>query len=265
MENHFISKQEAEMATAFLEDGYLIHSVENLTDFKKIQNFIAKTASDLLGLSYTSATEFLNNFHLYIDKNKLNEFRVKLIHILNQEKWFRPLYYKMAETALQSIVGNELAMQLRVNLSIQLPKDKSSLLPMHADVWSGDSPYEVVVWVPLVDCYETKSMYILPPKGSERLQQNFFESSSEKLYERVKGEVKWINIKAGKVLLFNQNLPHGNVVNLESETRWSLNCRFKSIFSPYGDKKVGEFFEPITLKPASRVGMEYKFPIITGS
>ena len=38
--------------------------------------------------------------------------------------------------------------------------------------------------------------------------------------------------------------------------------RFKSIFSPYGDKKIGEFFEPITLRPASKIGMNYKLPKI---
>ena len=34
----------------------------------------------------------------------------------------------------------------------------------------------------------------------------------------------------------------GNIVNKENETRWSLNCRFKGIFTPYNDKKIGEFF-----------------------
>ena len=50
-------------------------------------------------------------------------------------------------------------MQNRINLSIQLPKDKGSLLDTHADTWNGNSPFEIVVWVPLVDCYKTKSMY----------------------------------------------------------------------------------------------------------
>ena len=53
-------------------------------------------------------------------------------------------------------------MQKKINLSIQLPNDNSSLLDVHADVWSGDSPYEAVIWMPLVDCFKTKSMYILP-------------------------------------------------------------------------------------------------------
>ena len=52
-------------------------------------------------------------------------------------------------------------MQLRINLSIQMPNDDSSLLPIHSDVWSGDSPFESVIWLPLVNCYKTKSIYLL--------------------------------------------------------------------------------------------------------
>ena len=83
---------------------------------------------------------------------------------LNKSNQFKKNYFDAAKYDLFNLVGNELAMQKRINLSIQLPKDESSLLPVHSDVWSGDSPYEVVVWMPLVDCYKTKSMYILPPQ-----------------------------------------------------------------------------------------------------
>ena len=38
--------------------------------------------------------------------------------------------------------------------------------------------------------------------------------------------------------------------------RFSINCRFKGIFTPYGDKKIGEYFELITLKPMSRLGFK---------
>ena len=33
--------------------------------------------------------------------------------------------------------------------------DDSALLPVHSDVWSGCSPFEVVVCTPLVDCKNT--------------------------------------------------------------------------------------------------------------
>ena len=69
-------------------------------------------------------------------------------------------------------------MQSNINLSIQFLNDESSLLPLHSDTWSGDSPFEVVVWLPLVKCYNTKSMYILGPKDSESLTKNFSKKSN---------------------------------------------------------------------------------------
>ena len=156
-------------------------------------------------------------------------------------------------------------MQKLINLSIQLPNDKSSTLPIHSDVWAGDSPFELVLWIPLVDCYKTKAMFILPPKHSSELNnqfKKFSRKSSEDIFRKISKKIKWIDIKFGEVLIFNQHLPHGNRVNKEKETRWSMNCRFKSIFSPYADKKIGEFYEPITLRIASKMGMNYRFPKI---
>ena len=162
-------------------------------------------------------------------------------------------------------MGSELVMQKKFNLSIQLPNDSSSLLPIHSDVWSGDSPFEVVAWFPLVDVYKSKSMYILPPKHLDKLDKILSKNaliSSEKLYDKIKKYLVWIDIKFGEAIIFNQMLPHGNIINSEHETRWTINCRFKGAYTPYGDKKIGEFFEPITLKPASKIAMKYKFPRI---
>ena len=47
-------------------------------------------------------------------------------------------------------------MQNQLSLSVQMPKDQSSVLPMHADSFNEESPYEVVAWLPLVDCYSNK-------------------------------------------------------------------------------------------------------------
>ncbi len=119
------------------------------------------------------------------------------------------------------------------------------------------------MWVPLVDCYKSKSMFILPPGPTQVLHDRFAEykgRSNEDIYQDIKRDLKWVEVKYGQALLFNQNLPHGNRVNMEKETRWSMNCRFKSVFSPYSDKKLGEFFEPITIRPATRIGMHYRYP-----
>ena len=108
-------------------------------------------------------------------------------------------------------------------------------------------------------------MYILPPNHYKKVENNFKKysnKSSTELFNKIKKNLDWIDIKFGEILVFNQALPHGNIINKEKETRWSMNCRFKSVFSPYGDKKIGEFFEPITLRAASEIGIRYKLPEI---
>ena len=95
-----------------------------------------------------------------------------------------------------------------------------------------------------------------------RIDDTDKERSKKEFEIKIKKDLKWITIKYGQVLIFNQCLPHGNVVNKETETRWSLNCRFKGVFSPYKDKKLGEFFEPISLRKISQLAINYKLPKI---
>ena len=96
-------------------------------------------------------------------------------------------------------------MQTRPNLSIQLPKDNSSLLPVHADTWSGVSPFEVVVWLPLVNCFKSKSMYILPTKKFKKIQKKLFNKkikSSKEVFNLIKKDLIWLNVNYGEVLIF---------------------------------------------------------------
>jgi sporadic carbohydrate cluster 2OG-Fe(II) oxygenase len=106
-------------------------------------------------------------------------------------------------------------------------------------------------------------MYILKPEENIKfikIMKNKKYSESSKIYKLLKKKVRWIKINKGNYLLFNQNLPHGNVVNEESETRISMNCRYKSLFSPYADKKIGEFFSPITERVSTKIGNSFQFP-----
>ena len=58
------------------------------------------------------------------------------------------------------------------------------------------------------------------------------------------------------------SIMHGNIINRTSETRWSLNCRYKSLMSPYDKKIIGETFIPFEIKPATKFGLEYEHPEI---
>ena len=136
--------------------------------------------------------ESSNFTHQNIESYNLNQFRLKIINEINKKNEVRELYYRISKPILDVILGNELSMQSRVNLSIQLPNDESSLLPIHSDVWSGDSPYEINLWLPLVDCYRSKSMYLLKKKYLEKfilkLKKNKIKNSS-KIFNLVKNEI----------------------------------------------------------------------------
>ncbi len=260
----FFSPEEKELTEEYFEQGYVIKPVEDLESLEWVRSALVDASKSYLDKKGgESPSAWLNEIHQEIQISDLNDFRLKMISDINAHEQFRQRYFQLSKRNLEVLVGNELAMQTRVNLSIQIPNDESSLLDVHADTWSGDSPYEVVVWIPLVDCYRSKSMYLLPPDASEKLTEKFpceAYSNSEELFKAIQSDVIWLNVPYGSVLLFDQGLPHGNRVNKETETRWSMNCRFKSVFTPYGDKKIGEFFEPITLRAASRKGMSYQYP-----
>ena len=249
---------EKKICNDYIKKGYVVVKSNDSQSLNKIRNSLEKI---IISKTKIKTKDCFNNFHKHFKNKDLNSFRVSVISEINKTENIRTLYYSLAKDYLDIIAGNELSMQKKLNLSIQLPNDASSLLPLHSDTWSGDSPFEVVVWVPMVDCSKTKSMYILPPNKMNKLNKIFLKSqSTEKLFNLIKNDINWIDIKYGEILIFNQNLPHGNIVNKEKETRWSFNCRFKSIFAPHGDKKIGEFFEPLNIKPASKIGMTYKFP-----
>ena len=260
----FLTESEEQISVEYQQQGYIIRPVADTQALAWIREQFVGLIEDALGLViHDDPDVLLNNIHEKVSVPDLNAFRLRIIRGINGIEDFRSMYFRVARPYLETIVGNELAMQLRVNLSIQFPGDDSSLLPVHADTWSGDSPFEAVVWLPLVDCYGTKAMYLLPPEPAAELNREFRQragGSSEELYQAIAHRVEWLKVNYGEVLIFNQGLPHGNRVNDEAETRWSMNCRFKGVFTPYGDKKIGEFFEPITLRAASRAGMSYSLP-----
>ncbi|MCW8916136.1 MAG: hypothetical protein OQK24_09825 [Magnetovibrio sp.] len=259
----FLSIDDQKLGEDFLTNGFAIFDVEDTDALDRIQSCVAEIAARHLGHEKPAdATTYLDQIHDHISSQSLNDLRLHVINGLKQETWFRQAYFELARKHIEALVGNELVMQRNVNLSIQLPDDDSSLLPIHADVWDGNSPFEVVVWLPLVDCYGTKTMYLLSPTDDYAMHNqfhNFTNKNAEDLYQAVKGRAQFMKVNKGQVMIFSLSLMHGNRVNLEDTTRWSMNVRFKGALTPYDDKKLGEYFEPISVRPITKLGMKYQY------
>ncbi len=259
-------KADNALGDEFLGTAYVIRDVEDRAALDALRREIVAAAARLIGEPAPSDDgEFLDNIHRRVPVEKLNDLRLGLYREINAKPWFRPTYFKLAREIVESLVGNELAMQNRINFSIQMPKDRTSLLDLHADVFAGETPYQVVQWLPLVDVSGTKSMFILERPKSEQVckrLKDFSDVGMSALFNVVKPDLVWLDIPYGKVLVFSPNVLHGNVINEEATTRWSLNCRYTGLFTPYGlgERSLGSYYSPITARPVTRIGMTYREP-----
>src|SRR3546814_9963891 len=99
-------------------------------------------------------------------------------------------------------------MQNKVNLSIQMPRDETSTLAVHADVWSAETPYEVVQWTPLVDVHDTKAMYILPPAVNRTVRERMSSlrdgGRDFDLFEAYRDAFRWVPVQYGQTLVLDR-------------------------------------------------------------
>ena len=240
----------------FIKQGYTIFKISDI----KSLNYLKSEVKKIL----TSKNINLNNFHKNKKNNNLNKIRLKIIKKINLNNNFKSKYFNIFEDTLNQIIGSEISMQKNIGLNIQIPKSSNSLIEMHADTYAGESNFEVVTWLPLVNVFKTKSMYILPIKYSKEVEKNiskYNDKGTDIIFKKYKKKIKFLNLKFGEGLIFSSNILHGNKINLTNQTRFSFNCRFKSIFSPQNlnltNKTNSNMYSNISLKPASVIGLEY--------
>ena len=251
----------------FSNNLHLISNVQNDDTLKILKSEVVKIVSNYLNCEIPNDEDyFLNNIHKIVNKDSVNDLRLHVYNEINSFNWFRPSYFNLAKDNLFELVGNELAMQAKINVSIQMPNDESSVLPMHADQYGGESIYQVVMWLPLVDVFDTKSMYVIPKEFSIEIESNIKnyakEGFTDKIFKEYKNKLKFLKVDYGQVLIFSPNLFHGNIMNETSSTRWSFNTRIKSLFSPYvsEEKDLGNFYQPIIVRPVTKNALEHKYP-----
>lgn len=211
----------------------------------------------------------LEDFHLNFDESNINELRLFVFNQINKDKNFKKNLYLGSKENIELCVGSELCVS-DINLSIQLPSDKTSILDMHTDFFSGESLFQINLWVPFVKVKKTQSMFIINPKNSLNILKKIKKNNSitfNDIRKKYSKYIKWINFKKGEAMVFSPNCLHGNVVNLEKKTRWSTNIRYKNLFSPYNDikneKQISSFYKPFTPKGVTLFNLEHNFDEIS--
>ena len=242
--------------------GLVTCELENFDLVNTLKSNIKSVLKNSFGLSISE----LDEFHKFIDQKELNNIRLKLALSLNDNSYASDLIYSKLEDLLQNLLGPDIAIQKNVGLSIQTPGDSSSLLHVHSDVYDSDcSPYEIVIWIPLVNCYRTKSMFYLPFSHCESIGKYLELSGNLRKNlqdpEEINDSIEFMDIKPPSIALFSHSVWHGNKVNETDETRFSLNVRVKNLFTPYRGKKLGDFFKIAGISKLSKLASNIEVEI----
>tara|TARA_B100002051_G_scaffold221936_1_gene216060 strand:- start:3299 stop:4108 length:810 start_codon:yes stop_codon:yes gene_type:complete len=257
----FRSSQELLTSDTYAKEGYVIEDAD-FHYLERMKNAIETSFREFLSSRNKEHTTLINA-HQIISHEESNDLRLYIMQKISEGTIFQRYYYCAAKNIIHQLCGNELAMQKRPGLSVNLPNNHNDVLPIHADTWNGVSPFELNIWIPFVDCSDSMCLYILKrEKYEQRLadSRGLLKLTSDELFNELRKDLTWIPIQYGKILAFDQSLPHGYSLNIEKHSHWSMNCRFKGLHTPYWDKKLGEYFMPITVKNCTRLGMDYKHP-----
>lgn len=243
----------------FERRGFAVVPADDRAALDELRQRIFLKARAIFGLAGDDPEAAFNGFHaLAVTGAKLNEMRVKLIREVTESVDSGTLIYQAFRSTIHDLLGPDLLVQKSTNLVIQQPNDPNPS-ELHRDA-PANSPYEVVVWLPLVDCFGTKSMYVLDrEKTAEalgRLERN--PADWEGFHDHCLEVGENVPAAYGTALFFWTGLFHGSRVNTEHETRFSLNMRYKSLFSPGGLKEPFEFFKIHRLSPLTKLGIEFQ-------
>ncbi len=259
--NSFFSPEENVMSQDFLQNGFIVCDSESPKILESIRRDVTQIATSWLKQNQIESNLYdLATSHDFVANERLNDLRLTIFNEINKITNIRQRYFWLARQGLAVLVGNELSMQNKVNLSIQQPNDESSVLPIHSDIWTGDSPFQVVLWVPLTDASKSNSMIHLPPNESREARQRVAAGdfkSMDQIETEYHSQMVTMVVPYGKVLIFDSNCLHGNVLNETKSVRWSMNCRFTGLLTPFTnpERRLGTYYLPITTRAATKMGL----------
>ena len=227
---------------SLFKDGFEKRKLDKsgLTQLKKIKNKVKKIASKKLNILNPK----IENIHNLKIKENFNDFRLDIIKKINNTPMIKEDLFKIFKKDLIKLFGEDIAVQKNINLAIQRPKDIDRA-SMHADAPSN-SLFEIVIWLPLVDCEKTMNMFFFKINKTKKARKFLLSKKLNNADEFAKKNgYNPKKIKFGEYIIFWTKVYHYVPINNENKTRWSLNFRYKNIFSPYSQKGYLDFFEPI--------------------
>ena len=222
------------------KDGFQKFKI-NLENFKSLESLKLDIEKISLSKKNLNNIKKLENIH-QLDFENFNAYRLEVIKKMNNIKDIQKRFFTIFKDQLIDLFGKDISVQKNINLVIQRPHD-----PLRANFHKDAPPnslHEIVVWLPLVDCHDTMCMYLFKKNKLDLINKSVQNKKfNQDIFAKKHGTI--FNIKFGEFIIFWTGAFHYIPINVEDDTRWSLNIRYKNTFSPYGKKSYLDYFEPI--------------------
>ena len=240
----------------FLKDGYVILDIRNKESLYDLRRDVYIYLAGVTDVTEANIDDYFNNYHKFgLSNEEVNNVIKNLVFEYSKDNKLNRSIFNLIENELTLLLGADILGQKRANFVAHLPNNSINNAPVHRDS-PENSQFEIVCWLPLVDTYSTKTMGILNKIDSKKAIQILFEKSNDEYLKFYRKNAIEVNVSFGGILLFHPNIIHGPFDNIENETRFSINIRYKNLFSPPGEKNVFDFFEVMTMSALTKLGIE---------
>jgi len=243
--------------------GYEILSADRLNYLDDIRNFLATSLTDKYrpNLLSKSSAEVLNNAHKIANiqnDSEANAMVLEIIKLTSKNHDFSNIVYQTFQSAIDKHLGPDLHAQRNNNIVFQCP-DSDRYSELHTDC-PPNSPYELVFWVPLVDCYASKSFYLVPLEQTKSLLKEY-RSTTDYSWADFKNKcvdcADHLEIDYGSAIVFWTGLIHGSLSNSTSESRWCINARFKNLYAPCGQHNPLTYYRIFKTSCISELALDF--------
>jgi len=248
------------MNSTFKTNGFEIIPADDLSALNNFQKLIRDISYKLIGEKTNGVViDDLNSLHkAFKSPEDANSFRLKLTSQLSNQVDTGTKVFEIFRTKLEPLVGPDVLVQKTPNLVFQ-PPEYPIPTELHRDA-PANSPYEVIVWLPFVDCFNTKSMYVLDREHSQIAAEHIKQNPNDKngFDEILLEHAALMEVPYGSALIFWSGLFHGSIINKESESRLSMNIRYKNLFSPTGLKDQLRYFNVLQTSQLTELGLDFQ-------
>lgn len=152
-----------------------------------------------------------------------------------------------AEEFIAPLLGNQkYLIKRQPTLNVVIPNQEAigRRLPFHQGIFYDNGRGQGTIWMPLTECYDTNSMWIMDLETSQSLTKKVIaeKMSVEQFEKHCIKHARPVTLKPGQAHLFAQEHIHGNVNNTTDITRLAIDWHVLIEGEEYHQRLPGAFF-----------------------